>query len=255
MPETGGPPRSQRYQPAVTSCGFPTWRLAGADDRSPFFFSWRVDEANRAGGWGEQDSPYHPDRESRLARQVARRRPLVATLLAETLGERAFQGDDLDDRDLAVCRTRLHDRTKRQSHPDRFIDSSCMPYVTLSIGTTFRSTSVHLGDHTTVFAPRTGGVVHAIVGDDRHISGAEPSLHLSESLGLRPGDPCCYLIFPQSGLGQGLIPSLAAIHSRGEALYKRSPVTWAKDWGIILGDYFVESIESSRHSLAGRADQ
>ncbi len=238
----GGPPRLQRYQRVATSCGSQAWRLAGTDDRSPFFFSQGVDEASGAGSWNEPVSPYHPDPEARLARRIGRQRPFIASRLHRSPAAAEWKGDDLDDRDLAVCRTRLHDRTKRQSHPDRFIDSASLPYVTLAIGAWFDSTAVRLGDHATVLAPRTGCVVHAIVGDDRPVSGAEPSLFLSESLGLRFGDPCCYLFFPQSGLGQGLIPPLAAIHSRGEALYRRSPTAWADDWGVILSDCLVEPI-------------
>ena len=136
------------------------------------------------------------------------------------------------------------DRTRRQSDPGRYVETTEVPYLTLSLRRTFRGIGLGLGDLATVIHTRTGRIAHAILGDDRPVPGVQPSLCLSEALGLIPRDDAIYLIHPRSGLGQGTIPSNDQIQAMGDRLFRLQPSGSAGTWEAILADCFREVLGS-----------
>ena len=145
---------------------------------------------------------------------------------------------------LLVCRTALYDRTKRESEHSRYVDTTELPFLTIDTRKAFRSTRVRLGDLATVVHPRTGRYCHGIVGDSREVRGLETSLFLSQTLDLRAGEPAIFLIHPESGLGQGTIPSLDQIGRRGERLLHQPAAPDGPSWGLVLADYFADVLQA-----------
>lgn len=132
---------------------------------------------------------------------------------------------------LRVSRTKLFDRSRRESDPDRYVDPFATPFVALSLRRTFSARGVELGDFATALNPRTGRVAHSIVGDDRELPVAEPSPALAERLDLAPTDRAIYLVHPGTGQGQGTIPTNEDIRRQGERLF-RTPA-----WSVILAEF------------------
>jgi len=217
------------------------WRYRGAGPSSPFFFAWGgIADAGR----DQARVPTSGDfatRESLLS-LGGLRSPRAATGISLARRLRAELTDEWDDATLSVSRTALFDRSRRESDPDRYIDPTEVPYLTLSVGKTFRATGATLGDFATVIHRRTGRLAHAIIGDSRHVIGVEPSLYLSDALNLHRRDEAIYLIFPRTGFGQGVLPTASQIHSRGEALFHHMPDGSPSPWPTILPEFFGLSL-------------
>ncbi len=215
-------------------------RLAGMPEAASFFFAWGLlddlPQENHA------NEPFDSFDLGYLRRRAFRSGTATANWVRGAIAE--DDGEVDDDSSLSVCGTSLFDRTKRESDPGRFIDPTVTPYLTLGTRKRFRATGLVLGDLATVLNPATGRYCHAIVGDAREVEGVEPSLDLITRLGMGPSDQAIYLLHPESGLGQGLIPSNGQIAARGERLFRSPQVEGGGDWGEILADYFGDLIDA-----------
>lgn len=150
---------------------------------------------------------------------------------------------------LSVCSTSLFDRTRKESDPLRFIESREIPFLTMGIRQNFRATGIRLGDLATIVHPRTGKSCHGLVGDMREVRGVEPSLHISQKLKLHSGEPAIYLVHPESGLGQGIIPSCEEINRRSERLWHQAGNFGESSWAGILADYFGDLLQADISSV------
>ena len=202
------------------------WQLRDAPDLSPFFFQGVI---------ASEPTVFHdPGRKagerSLLAtrRGQARLNPVSAIL--------PFADDDEIDAALCVSRTKLFDRTRRESDPSRYVDTVDVPYVTLPLGRLGPKTGVKLGDLVVAIHARAGKFCFAVVGDRRDGIVAEPSLYLADALEMTDHEEIVYLIFPDTGDGQGTIPTVEQIQSRGERLYRRGV---ERSWSTILADCFA----------------
>src|SRR5699024_931559 len=66
----------------------------------------------------------------------------IDALLAARANGQTMTLDDEDDSTLSVCRTALYDRNRRESDPDRYVDTTRVPFVTISLRKIFRPTGV-----------------------------------------------------------------------------------------------------------------
>lgn len=217
------------------------WCCASAADykRPSFFFAWSPADASA------RCARSVIDRESRLVRSglAGRNRTAgrvsafdVDTVLAGAKRNgrstaSAGDFDDIDDSMLRVSCTKLFDRSRRESDPDRYVNPFLTPFIALSIRRIFRARGVELGDFATAMNPRTGRVAHAVIGDDRDLPVAEPSPALADRLDLAQTDRAIYLIHPGTGQGQGTIPADEDILRQGERLF-RTPA-----WSVILAEF------------------
>lgn len=235
MTETWPNRLTQRFRCLATPTEPQVWcRASVAEHECSFFFAWSpadasarcdraaVDRDSARTGWNRavgRGSAFDVDSVLAVAKRGGR--------------STAFAGDfdDIDDSMLRVSRTKLFDRSRRESDPNRYVDPFATPFVALSMRRVFRARGVELGDFATALNPRTGRVAHAIVGDDRELPVAEPSPALAERLDLAATDRAIYLVHPGTGQGQGTIPANEDIRRQGERLF-RTPA-----WSVILAEF------------------
>ena len=241
MTETWPSRLAEGFRRLATPVEPQVWCRASAADHecSSFFFAWSPAEAS------ERCARAAVDRESRVLRSARAEWNRAAgrasafdvdsvLAVAKRNGRStALAGDfdDIDDSMLRVSCTKLFDRSRRESDPDRYVNPFATPFVALSMRRIFRARGVALGDFATALNPRTGRVAHAIVGDDREIPIAEPSPALAERLDLAATDQAIYLVHPGTGRGQGTIPADEDIRRQGERLF-RTPA-----WSVILTEF------------------
>jgi len=245
MLHVDGHDRPGRYRCLTAPVEPRVWQRDGTPGRSSFFFAWsgarRRDRSREpTPNLGlEQDSTSVGVSIEAILPSRGRGTKARLTLAA---AKATWDEDDEDDAILSISRTALFDRTRRESDPARYVETTEIPFLTLSIHKTFRAIGVALGDFATVIHARTGRLAHAIVGDGQHVPGVEPSLFLAEAVDLSPGDEAIYLIHPRSGSGQGTIPPNAQIDSSGERLFRLPPANSPVAWDVILADAFREKL-------------
>lgn len=243
-PET----RVEPWKRLSTPTGLEAWQRRGAADRSSFFFSW----GGALSGSGDDlagaefllSGVANNGREDRQLRADRRRSQRDLAFNPDVLIASGRDDFELSD-DCLSASSALHDRTKNQSDPDRFIDPLGASFVTLSVKGTFRATGVRLGDVVTVWNPRTDLYAHAIVGDSTKSDGAKPSTHLAGLLRLDYGDEAVYLVHPGTGRGQGVIPTAAEIDQQGERLLYDPPADSGVSWAAIVAEFLNMRLRSS----------
>lgn len=211
--------RNQALKLLWTPAPLAVWQLAGAADRSPFFFRspLRIDQDA-----DDRPGEFDPDPDA----------------------------DPLSG--LSIAPTALHDRTKKESDRGRYVDTNDLPYLCLSVGRIFRRTRAALGDFAVVINPRNHRLCHAIIGDARPKAFGAGSIYLAQALGLRT-DPgmggsadrgVLIVVFPGSGAGQGTIPTIDQLQRRGAALFRRAapPARPGLGWGEVLAEAFAEAL-------------
>ena len=242
MRDAGHRTRFERYTLLPSPVEPRVWRLAEAPGPAAFFFSWG---GTRPAVLDRDDMAFGLDRNSPVRLPFRGRQGATALAWVRAAAPIAEDEDDSDDDStLSVCGTALYDRTKRESEPGRFVETTELPFLTLGTRKAFRGTGARLGDLATVVHAESGRCVHAILGDAREVVGAEPSLFLSEALALAPGDRAIYLIHPESGLGQGTIPTRDQIARRGERRFRRPPASDLPAWDVLLADCFRETLRA-----------
>jgi hypothetical protein len=112
----------------------------------------------------------------------------------------------------------LADYGRRESDPRRYIDALERPYLVLD------DEHAQLGDHVIILAPERKRLCHAVIGEHRQVRHAVGSQALVELLngGSARSTEVIGLVFPRTGLGQGLIPSLDRVASVGRKLWERA---------------------------------
>ncbi|MDB5353166.1 MAG: Polysaccharide deacetylase [Planctomycetota bacterium] len=240
--------RRRAYKQLGATTNPRVWQRLGMPDHSPFFFLWGGPASPHTRYAGVSSLGSVRDDEVRSSSGAIRERANPSGVRRSNMDSilKAKKSISLavedDDRSLSVRQSALFDRHKRESDPCRYPESTNVPFLTISIRETFRTTGVDLGDLATVVNPRTGRLTHAIVGDGRHIPGAEPSVWISEELGLSEGESAIYLIHPGTGSGQGVIPTNSTINQCGNQLFRRPPTGSNGAWDRILGDCFWDSL-------------
>jgi hypothetical protein len=135
----------------------------------------------------------------------------VVTDTGKASGTPVVQGASDPKPGFYVSSTSLQDPKKAASDPQRYVDSSAIPYVAISPRLLKRSLAggAQLGDVVAVVNRANGKVAYAVVADvgPRDKLG-EGSIALAETLGVN-GDPrrggtakgILYVVFPGSGMG------------------------------------------------------
>ncbi len=208
-------------------------------DRPSFFFAWGPADAGARceSAVVDRDSQFLKSARANLDRApgYASAFDVDSVLAAVKRDSRsrtsAADGDDVDDLMLRVSCTKLFDRSRRESDPDRYVNPFATPYLALSMRRSFRARGVVLGDFATALNLRTGRIAHAVVGDDREIPVVDPSPALAEHLDLAAADRTIYLVHPGTGQGQGVIPANEDIRRQGERFFR------ARAWSVILGEF------------------
>ena len=126
---------------------------------------------------------------------------------------------------LYISQTSLYDTTYTNSNPRRFVNAEKIPYIVLSLKM-MALTGAKVGDISYVFNPTTGKSSFAVFGDvgPEELLG-EGSIYLAQTLGIPnisprdgglSGAAIQYVVFPNSGMGNGRHPTIAQIDSIGK---------------------------------------
>ena len=257
MSQTGSGARGQGIRQPPVLPDLVLWQREGTGPSSPFFFEWggveevrsRQSSANESAltVCGTNFATSCKLRRTRLPRLSRTNTFDVDRLLSHTKSQGLAisavdePDEDHDDSLLGFSTTALFDKSRKMSDPARFVDTTELPFLTLSTRKTFRCTGVRLGDWATVINPRTRKYRHAIIGDSRDVAGVDPSSHLSTSLGLDSQEPAIYLLYPGTGSGQGSIPVSSGIEDRGDLLFRQRASNGDPTWEETLVQ-FIETL-------------
>lgn len=131
---------------------------------------------------------------------------------------------------LYISQTSLYDSTYPNCNPRRFVNAEKIPYIVLSLKM-MALTGAKVGDISYVFNPTTGKSSYAVFGDvgPEELLG-EGSIYLAQTLGIPNTNPrdgglsgaaIQYVVFPNSGMGNGRHPTIAQIDSIGRLAMER----------------------------------
>lgn len=153
-------------------------------------------------------------------------------LITDTNGDPILQGPSDPYPGMYVCATSLYDSHYGLSNPLRYVNSETVPYITMPTNV-LSSGNVHAGDVAYVYNTTTGQSCFAIYADAGNTTSiGEGSIYLASQIGVDPdvrtGGTSAgiidYVVFPQSGFGQGHIPTIAQIDSIGNYYLNRAVV-------------------------------
>jgi hypothetical protein len=153
-------------------------------------------------------------------------------LITDTNGDPILQGPSDPYPGMYVCATSLYDSHYGLSNPLRYVNSETVPYIAMPTNV-LASGNVHAGDVAYVYNTTTGQSCFAIYADAGNTTSiGEGSIYLASQIGVDPdvryGGTSLgiidYVVFPQSGLGQGHIPTIAEIDSIGNLYLNRAVV-------------------------------
>ena len=111
------------------------------------------------------------------------------------------------------------------ANPLRYVNSETVPYIAMPTNV-LASGNIHVGDVAYVYNTTTGQSCFAIYADAGNTTSiGEGSIYLAGQVGVDPNvrtggtslGIIDYVVFPQSGFGQGYIPTIAQIDSMGNA--------------------------------------
>lgn len=111
------------------------------------------------------------------------------------------------------------------ANPLRYVNSEVVPYIAMPTNV-LASGNVHVGDVAYVYNTVTGQSCFAIYADAGNTTSiGEGSIYLAGQVGVNPNvrtggtslGIIDYVVFPQSGFGQGYIPTIAQIDSMGNS--------------------------------------
>ena len=131
---------------------------------------------------------------------------------------------------LYISQTSLYDTTYPNCNPRRFVNAEKIPYIVLSLKM-MALTGAKVGDISYVYNPTTGKSSFAVFGDvgPEELLG-EGSIYLAQTLGIPNTSPrdgglsgaaIQYVVFPNSGMGNGRHPTIAQIDSIGKMAMER----------------------------------
>ena len=131
---------------------------------------------------------------------------------------------------LYISQTSLYDTTYPNCNPRRFVNAEKIPYIVLSLKM-MALTGAKVGDISYVYNPTTDKSSYAVFGDvgPEELLG-EGSIYLAQILGIPntsprdgglSGSAIQYVVFPDSGLGNGRHPTIAQIDSIGKMAMER----------------------------------
>jgi hypothetical protein len=133
-----------------------------------------------------------------------------------------------------ISPTSLFDKNKDESDPRRYVDSTKVSYIALPKAF-IKWLDVKIGDFAVVINGKNGKFVYAIFADSGpDFKLGEGSISLAQSLGHDPyqmrqeikraslgiAKDIVYIVFPGSGRGAGIIPTLEEINREGEKMFK-----------------------------------
>ncbi len=126
---------------------------------------------------------------------------------------------------MYVCATSLVNSQYGLSNPLRYVNSETVPYIAMPTNV-LASGGIHVGDVAYVYNTVTGQSCFAIYADAGNTTSiGEASILTASLVGVNPnvktGGTSAgiidYVVFPNSGFGQGKIPTIAQIDSMGNA--------------------------------------
>ena len=131
---------------------------------------------------------------------------------------------------LYISQTSLYDTTYTNCNPRRFVNAEKIPYIVLSLKM-MAITGAKVGDISYVYNPSTGKSSFAVFGDvgPEELLG-EGSIYLAQTLGIPNTSPrdgglsgaaIQYVVFPNSGMGNGRHPTISQIDSIGKKAIER----------------------------------
>jgi hypothetical protein len=153
-------------------------------------------------------------------------------LITDTNGDPILQGPSDPYPGMYVCATSLYDSHYGLSNPLRYVNSETVPYIAMPTNV-LASGNVHAGDVAYVYNTTTGQSCFAIYADAGNTTSiGEGSIYLASQIGVDPDvryggtsqGIIDYVVFPQSGFGQGYIPTIAQIDSIGSLYLNRAVV-------------------------------
>lgn len=125
-----------------------------------------------------------------------------------------------------VSTTALFDKSKKETMQARYVNSHKVPFIVLP-PLLRKKAKLRMGDFATVINKKNAKICQAVCGDvggDSNLG--EGSIALANALGIdsnpRSGGTAkdiLYVIYATSGAGNGTIPSLTTINTKGGALY------------------------------------
>jgi hypothetical protein len=141
-----------------------------------------------------------------------------------------------------VSRTRLVDPQFPENDQRRYIDSTRYPYFAMPIAMFQRVGYLRYGDFAAIINVRTSQICYAIFADAKNHHVFEGSIALADAMGV-PASPrtggdhhrnLLCVVFPGSGFGPGMIPSLSVLRSTASGEYFRD------QWPATLADCYAE---------------
>jgi len=138
-------------------------------------------------------------------------------------GDPVIQGTSDPYPGMYVSTTSLTNAAYGITNPLRYVNSESVPFFVLPTALVSLG-SIHIGDISYVFNTVTGQGCFAIYADSGPAGSlGEGSIYLATQIGINPNPKTGgtssgiidYIVFPQSGYGQGTIPTLAQIDSIG----------------------------------------
>src|ERR1700741_1242094 len=144
-------------------------------------------------------------------------------LVTDASGNPIIQGPSEPYPGMYVCATSLYDSNYGLSNPLRYVNSETVPYIAMPQNV-LASGNVHPGDVAYVYNTVTGQSCFAIYADaGNNTSIGEGSIYLASQIGVNPNvrtggtslGIIDYVVFPNSGFGQGYIPTIPEIDSIG----------------------------------------
>lgn len=151
-------------------------------------------------------------------------------LVTDASGNPIIQGASDPYPGMYVSTTSLVDSHYGTTNPLRYVNSETVPFIAMPTNV-LASGNIHVGDVAYVYNTVTKQSCFAIYADAGNTTSiGEGSIYLATQIGVnanvRTGGTSLgiidYVVFPQSGFGQGYIPTIAQIDSIGN-LYLNSP--------------------------------
>jgi len=156
---------------------------------------------------------------------------LSTSIIVHKNGKPVIQGKDDPAPGHYVCMTTLSDKSiGDEGNPKKYVNSETIPFFVLP-GKWAKEKNVRLGDVGLVYNTGTHQFAYAVYADAGPASKlGEGSIFLAGKLGVPNAsrkdwgskkNDFLYLVFPNSGKGQGCIPSIAEIDSLGKTYVEK----------------------------------
>ncbi|MDP2386376.1 MAG: T9SS type A sorting domain-containing protein [Bacteroidota bacterium] len=153
-------------------------------------------------------------------------------LITDTNGDPILQGPTDPYPGMYVCATSLADANYGLTNPLRYVNSETVPYIAMPTNV-LADGGIIRGDVAYVYNTVTGQSCFAIYADaGNNTSIGEGSIYLASQIGVDPdvrtggtsSGIIDYVVFPNSGFGQGYIPTIHEIDSIGNLYLNRAVV-------------------------------